>query len=156
MKRIHLFSIIFPNSLPINYTTLKLATYLEEVLGNKKYHHLSSGIPNTRLISFLLGNGSRTNEMDPSIFIIFPEILPMNYLTLKLATYLEDALGNKKYHHLGSGIPNTRLMSVLFDHGSRTKNERDPSIFYSLSNEFAHDLHYFKDGHLPRTGIWKQ
>jgi hypothetical protein len=56
----------------------------------------------------------------------------MNYTTLKLATYLEEALGNKKYHHLGGGIPNTRLMSVLFDHGS-SKNERDASFFYNLS-----------------------
>jgi hypothetical protein len=61
-------------------------------------------------------------------FIIFLERLPINYTTLKLATYLEDALGNKKYHHLGSGIPNTRLISILFDHGSMT-NETDPSIF---------------------------
>jgi hypothetical protein len=76
----------------------------------------------------LLDKFSRTNEMDSSIFTIFPERLPINYLTLKLATYLEEALGNKKYHHLGSGIPNTRLISILFDHGSMT-NETDPSIF---------------------------
>jgi hypothetical protein len=48
-------------------------------------------------------------------FIIFPKRLPINYTTLKLATYLEEALGITKYHHLGSGIPNTRLMSVLLD-----------------------------------------
>jgi hypothetical protein len=53
MKGIDLFLIIFPESLPINYTTFKLATYLEEALGNTKYHHLGSGIPNTRFMSFL-------------------------------------------------------------------------------------------------------
>jgi hypothetical protein len=47
MKGIHPFFIVFPTSLPINYTTLKFATYLEEALGNKKYHHLGSGIPKT-------------------------------------------------------------------------------------------------------------
>jgi hypothetical protein len=71
-----------------------------------------------------------------------------------LVTYLEETLGNKKYHHLGSSIPNTRLISILFDHGSRT-NETDPSIFKSLSKEFAHKLHFFEVGHLPRRGIRK-
>jgi hypothetical protein len=79
-----------------------------------------SGIPNTGFMLVLLDHGSRTNERDPPIFITFPESLPMNYTTLKLAIDLEVALGNKKYHHLGSGIPNTRVMSVLLDHGSRT------------------------------------
>jgi hypothetical protein len=88
-------------------------------------------------------------------FIIFVESLPKKYTTLKLATYLEEALGNNKYHHLGSGIPNTRFMSVLLDHGSRT-NERDPSIFYNICGEFAHKLHYFEVGHLPRRCIRKQ
>jgi hypothetical protein len=87
-------------------------------------------------------------------FIIFLESLPINYTALKLATYLEDALGNKKYHHLDSGIPNTRLMLVLLVHGSR-KNETDPSISYSLSKAFANKLHYFKAGHLPRRDIRK-
>jgi hypothetical protein len=52
----------------------------------------------------------------------------MNYTTLKLPPYIEEALVNDKYHHLGSGIISTRFMSVLLDHGSKT-NERDPSIF---------------------------
>jgi hypothetical protein len=106
--------------LPINYTILELTTYLEEALGNKKYHHLGSGIPNTRLMSVLLDHCSRTNESDPSIFIIFLESLPTTYTTSKLASDLEEALGNKKYHHQDRGIPNTRLMSVPLDHGART------------------------------------
>jgi hypothetical protein len=36
IKGIHLFYITFPESLPMNYTTLKLATDLEEILGNMK------------------------------------------------------------------------------------------------------------------------
>jgi hypothetical protein len=45
-------------------------------------------------------------------------------------------------------------MLVLLDHGSRT-NERDPSILYNLSREFAHELHFFEVYHLPRRGIMK-
>jgi hypothetical protein len=37
-------------------------------------------------------------------------------------------------------------MLVILDHGSKT-NERDPSILYNLSREFAHELHYFEVGH---------
>jgi hypothetical protein len=146
MKGINIFFLTFPKNLPINYNTLKLAIYLEEALGNMKYHHLCSGIPNTRLMLVLLDHGSSTNTRDQSIFIPFPESLPINYTTLKLATYLEEALGNKKNHHLGSGIPNKGLMLVLVDHGSSI-NERDPNIHFNLSKEFAHKLHYFKVGH---------
>jgi hypothetical protein len=95
-KGIHIFFIIFMESLPMNYLTLKLATYLEEALGNKKYHHLVSGIPNTRLMLVLFYHGSRTKERDPSVFIVFPTSLPMMYTTLKLATYLEEVFGNNK------------------------------------------------------------
>jgi hypothetical protein len=58
---------MFLDSLPINYTTLKLATYLEEELGNTKYHHQESGIPNTRFVLVLLDYGSRTTKRYPSI-----------------------------------------------------------------------------------------
>jgi hypothetical protein len=102
--------------------------YLEEALGNTKYHNQDRGIPNTRFMSVLLDHCSRTNERDPSIFIIFPESLPINYTTLKLATYLEVALGNTKCNHQVSCIRNARFMLVLLDHSSRT-NERDPYIF---------------------------
>jgi hypothetical protein len=70
-------------------------------------------------------------------FIIFPESLPINYTILKLATYQDEVLEHTKYHHQDSDIPNTRFMSVLLDHCSRT-NGRDPSIFYNLTGEFAH------------------
>jgi hypothetical protein len=66
----------------------------------------------------------------------------------------EVALGNTKYHHQDSYIPNTGFMLVLLDHASR-KNERDPSILYNLSREFAHELHYFEVGHRPRRDIRK-
>jgi hypothetical protein len=113
-------SLIFPDSLPINNTTLKLATYLEEALGITKYNYLGSGIPNTRFMSGLFDHCARTNERDSSISLIFPESLPINYTTLKLATYLEEALGNKKYHNQCSGNANTGFMSVFLDHCSRT------------------------------------
>jgi hypothetical protein len=86
MKGIHLLLIIFPESLPINYTSLKLATYLEEALGIAKYNHHESGIPNTRFMSVLLDHGSRTNERDPSNFYNLSSEFPINFTTFKLAT----------------------------------------------------------------------
>jgi hypothetical protein len=44
IKGIHPFCINFPDSLPINYTTLKQATLLEMTLGNIKYHQYNDGI----------------------------------------------------------------------------------------------------------------
>jgi hypothetical protein len=75
-------------------------------------------------------------------FIFFPESLLINSTTLKLATYLEVALGTTKYHHQDSGIPNTRCMLVLLDRGSRTR-ERDTSINNNISGDFADKFHYF-------------
>jgi hypothetical protein len=119
MEGIYLFFIIFPESLPINYTTLKLATYIEEALGNTKYHHQGRGIQNTRVVSVLPDHCSTTNERDTSIFITFPEILPINYTTLKYVLP-RRGIRSHKYHHQDSGIPNTRLMLVLLYHDSRT------------------------------------
>jgi hypothetical protein len=82
--------------LPINNITLKLVTYLEEALGNKKYHHLGSGIRNTGLMLVLVDNCSRTYERDPNMFYKLSVDFPINYTILKLATYLEEALGNTK------------------------------------------------------------
>jgi hypothetical protein len=87
-------------------------------------------------------------------YTIFLESLPINYTTLKLTTNLEEALGNNKYHNLGSGITSTSFILVLLDHCSRT-NIRDSSIFYNLSGEFAHKLHYFKVDYLPRRPLGK-
>jgi hypothetical protein len=47
MTGIHLFCIHFPDSLPINCTTLKQATYLEVTFGITKYPHQDGGLPNT-------------------------------------------------------------------------------------------------------------
>jgi hypothetical protein len=80
------------------------------------------------------------------IFLItFPASLPINYTTSNLANYLEVALGSSKYHHQDGGIPNTGIRLVLLDHGSMV-NEKDPSIFYNLSCQFTHELHYLKVG----------
>jgi hypothetical protein len=81
----------------MHYTTLKLATDLEDILGNTKYHHQDSDIPNTGFILVFFYDDSRTNERDPAILYNLWNSLPMNYTTLKLATYLEEALGNTKY-----------------------------------------------------------
>jgi hypothetical protein len=64
--------------------------------------------------------------------INFPDSLPINYTTLKQATYLEVAFGNTKYHHQDGGIPNTGITLVLLDHGTSAYN-RDSSILYKLS-----------------------
>jgi hypothetical protein len=55
------------------------------------------------------------------------------------------AFENTEYHQQDGGIPNIGIMLVLFDRGSRT-DERDPSILYNLSGQFAHTLHFFKVG----------
>jgi hypothetical protein len=97
MNGIHLCFIIFLDSLPINSTTLKFATYLEFALGNTTYHHQDGGIMNTEIALVLLNRGSRTYGRDPSMFLNFLDSLPINYTTL----------GNTKYYHQCSGIPNT-------------------------------------------------
>jgi hypothetical protein len=71
--------------------------------------------------------------------------MPIPYTTLKLATDLEVAFGNTKYHHQDGGIPNTEITSILFDNGSRT-DERGPSILYKLSGQFGHKLQSSKVG----------
>jgi hypothetical protein len=68
MQGIHLFCLIFPDGLPLTYTTLKVATYLEVAFENtRKYHHQGGGIPNIGIMLVLLYYGSRTDERDPSI-----------------------------------------------------------------------------------------
>jgi hypothetical protein len=64
----HLFFLLFPDSLPMNYTTSNLATYLEVVLGSTQYHHQDGNIPNTGIRLVLLDHGSMVYERDPSIF----------------------------------------------------------------------------------------
>jgi hypothetical protein len=87
-----------------------------------------------------------------NIFCInFQESLPTNHATLKSVAYLEVAFENTKYHHQDGGIPNIGTTLVLLDHVSRT-DERDQYILYKLSGRFAHKLHFFKVGHLPRIG----
>jgi hypothetical protein len=154
MNGINLFFIFFPESLLINSTTFKLATYLEEALGNTKCHHQDSGIPNTGFMLVLLDRGSRTNERDQSMFYNLSGEFAHKLHYFELATYLEEALGNTKYHHQDSGIPKTVFIPVLLDRGSRTTGG-DSFIFYKLSGEFAHKLHYFEVGRLPRSGIRK-
>jgi hypothetical protein len=76
--------ILFKDSLTMNYTTSILATYLEVVLGCTKYHHQASDIPNTGIRLVLWHHGSMVDERDPSIFILFQDILTMNYTTSRL------------------------------------------------------------------------
>jgi hypothetical protein len=78
-------------------------------------------------------------------FITFPASLPINYTTSNLATYQEVVLGSSKYDHHYNGIPNTGIRLVLLDHGSMV-DERDQSIFYNLSWQFANELYYLKVG----------
>jgi hypothetical protein len=66
MKGIHLFFITFPDSLPMNYTTLKLTTYLEVARGNTKYNHQDGGITNIGIGLVLLDHGSMVDKSDHS------------------------------------------------------------------------------------------
>jgi hypothetical protein len=56
----------------MNYTTLKLATYLEVKLGSTTYNHQDGGIQNTGIWLVLLDHGSMVDESDPSIFCKLP------------------------------------------------------------------------------------
>jgi hypothetical protein len=64
----HLFCILFTDSLPMNYTTSNLATYLEVVSGRTLYHHQDGYIPNKGIRLVLLDHGSMVDERDPSNF----------------------------------------------------------------------------------------
>jgi hypothetical protein len=74
----------FPDSLPINYTTLQLATYLEVARESTTYNHQDGGIPNKGTGLVLLDHGSMVDQSDHSFLINFLESLPMIYTTLRL------------------------------------------------------------------------
>jgi hypothetical protein len=68
MKEIHLISITFPDSLPINYTTLRFTTYLEVANERSTYNHQDGCIPNAGIGLVLLDHGSMVDKSDPSFF----------------------------------------------------------------------------------------
>jgi hypothetical protein len=117
IQGIHLFFILFLNSLTMNYTTSNLATYLEVVLGWTTYHHQDCDTRNTGNMVVLLDHVSWTNGRDPSIFILFLNSLTMKYNTSNLATYLEVVWGWTTYHHQDGDTPNTEIMLVLCYNG---------------------------------------
>jgi hypothetical protein len=145
MEGIHIFYIIFVESFRINYTTLKLAIYLEVALGKHEISSPRQWHYKHKIHVGPLGSWLKEKWKESIFSIIFLESFPIHYTTLKLATYLEEALGNTKYHHQDSGIPNTRFVLVFLENG----------ILYNLLSEFAHKLYYFEVGHLPRRGIRK-
>jgi hypothetical protein len=57
------------HSLTMNYTTSNLATYLEVVVGRKKYNHEDSDIPRTGIRFVVFDNGSMVYDRDP--FIVY-------------------------------------------------------------------------------------
>jgi hypothetical protein len=118
----------------------------------KKCHDNEANI-NTRTVTLLKHNSCGSScimargQMDRILifFILFLNSFTMNYTTSNLATYLEVVLGRTKYHHQDGDTRNTGIMLVLLDHGWIV-DERDPSIFYTLSRQFDHEYHYFKVG----------
>jgi hypothetical protein len=88
----------------------------------------------------ILYHGSLTNGRDPSIFILFLNSLTINYTTSNLDSYPELVLGRTTYHHQDGDIAMLQFMLLLLYHVSWT-NERDPSIFYTLAEQFDHELH---------------
>jgi hypothetical protein len=64
----------------------------------------------------------------------------MNYTTSNLDSYLEVVLGRTTYHRQDGDIASTQFMWILLYHVSWT-NERDPSILYTLSEQFDHEVH---------------
>jgi hypothetical protein len=127
LKGIQIFCINFSDSLPINYTTLKLITYPEVTLGKTKYNHQDDRIPNIEIKSIPLDHVQGQMKGIRLFCISFQDSLPIHYTTLKLITYLEVAFENTKYHHQHGGILNIGITLVPLDHGSRT-SEKEPSI----------------------------
>jgi hypothetical protein len=78
-------------------------------------------------------------------FILFLNSLTMNYTTSNLATYLEVVLGRTKCNQQDGDTTNTWIWLVLLDPGWMV-DERDPSIFYTLSEQFEHELHLIGAG----------
>jgi hypothetical protein len=78
-------------------------------------------------------------------FVNFPDILPINYTTLKVGNLPSSYIRKQKYEHLDSGIPSIHIMWILCKHECGT-DEEDPSTFYELFGQFARKLHYFKAG----------
>jgi hypothetical protein len=104
----------------------------------------------------LLNCGSRKDERDPSILYNFSGQFAHKLHYFKLGHLpREVTFENTKYNHQNGGIPNIGITLVLLNRGSRTV-ERDLYILYKLSGQFAHKLHYFQVGHLPRSGIRKK
>jgi hypothetical protein len=125
----------------MNYTTFEMGCLPRGGMRKKRISTpQDSDIADTKFMWIPLYHDSRTNGRDPS----FPDSLPTYYTTSNLTTYLEVVLGSSKYNHQDGDITNTGMMLVLLDHGSMV-DERDPSIFYYLSRQFAHELHYIED-----------
>jgi hypothetical protein len=92
------------------------------------------------------------DEKDPSIFYTLSRQFYHELHYFKVGITHKRHYDTKKNHHQDSDIANTQFTWLLLYHGSWT-NGRDPSIFYTHSEQFDHELHYFKLGHLPRSGM---
>jgi hypothetical protein len=137
-------------------------------------HYLKVGIPQkwhyelqdiiTRVVAFHTHNLSQSScimaqgqmEGIHLFCITFPGSLPMNYTTFELGHLPRGGMRKKR-------IPtpaqwhckqNKTFLWLPLNNWSMT-DERDPSILYNLSGQLTHELHYFKLGHLPRSGIMK-
>jgi hypothetical protein len=118
----------------------------------KKCHDNEANI-NTRTVTLLTYNSCGSycimarGQMEGIhlFFILFLNSLTINHTTSRLASYLEVILGRTKYHHQDGDIANIQFMWLLLDHGWMV-DERDTSIFYTISEQFDHELHYFKIG----------
>jgi hypothetical protein len=79
----------------MNYTTWKLAAYLEELLGGEIITStVAFQTHNSCWSSWIIDQGKMKGIH--LFYITFLESLPMIYTTLKLVTDLEEILGNTK------------------------------------------------------------
>jgi hypothetical protein len=102
----------------------------------------------------LLNHGSRTNERDPSILYNLSREFAHELHYFEVGHQPRSDIREHQIASPGQWNSKKGFMLVLLDHCSRT-NERDASIFYNLSGDFAHELHYFEVGHLPRRPLGK-
>jgi hypothetical protein len=71
----------------------KVLPNAEVAIRNIKYQYQDSGIADTQCMWILLNNLSMTDERDPRPLIHFPDILAINYTTLKLGKEVDKSSG---------------------------------------------------------------
>jgi hypothetical protein len=154
MKGIHLFFKTFPVCLPMNYTTSRLWLPIRVIRKYKisspgEWHSIHRNYFNP-LVSWLMDKWKGSSYF--------------YYLSRQFAHalhYIWVDPPTKRWHDKEENI-NTRTVTLLTHNLCaplcnmvQVQVEGIHLFLLNLSRQFAHELHYFKLGHLPRSGIRK-